>query len=236
MIGLTLLQECAPAVAPVTMAAIVQTESSGWPWAINVNGLPDGSMRFPTKQAAISAAIRYIRMGYKVDLGIAQVDSENLSWLGLSVSHVFNPCTNLQAAQKILIDAYRQAGGNGTASLKGALEAYNSGNTNGDGHYAKVVYRQAGVEVPAIPGGQLAPWADQPLGGGVGMGKEKGGNLPPQTPAGGTDAPVRPVIMMPPKSWQPLTKGEDFPAAGREERPQNALNASPVTGIWTPAQ
>ena len=227
MIGLALLQACAPEVAPVTMAAIIGTESSGWPWTININGLPGGSMRFSTKQAAIAAATRYILMGYKVDMGIAQVDSENLSWLGLSVQQAFNPCSNLKAAQKILIGAYRQAGANGTQSLDGAFQAYNSGNTSGDGRYAKVVYRQAGVEVPAIPGGQLAPWASRTVGG-VGMGKEKGAGA----------APVRPIIMMPPKSWQPLMKGEDFVAVTtrQNEKEQHLRNASPVTGIWTAAR
>lgn len=226
MIGLALLQACAPEVAPVTMAAIIGTESSGWPWTINVNGLPDGAMRFSTKQAAITAATRYIRMGYKVDMGIAQVDSENLSWLGLSVQQAFNPCSNLKAAQKILIGAYRQAGANGTQSLDGAFQAYNSGNTSGDGRYAKVVYRQAGVEVPAIPGGQLAPWASRTVGG-VGMGKEKGAGA----------APVRP-IMMPPKSWQPLMKGDDFVAVTtrQNEKEQHLRNASSATGIWTAAR
>ncbi len=222
MIGLTLLQECAPQVAPVTMTAIVQTESSGWPWTINVNGLPGGSMRFSTKQAAIAAAIRYIRMGYKVDMGMAQIDSENLSWLGLSVRQVFNSCTNLRAAQRILVGAYRQAGANGTQSLNGAFQAYNSGNTSGDGHYARVVYHQAGVEVPAIPGGQLAPWVSRPVGGVGVAGKEKGVD-------GST--PVRPIIMMPPKSWQPLAKDEDFAAtATGKTKP-----LSSVTAIWSPA-
>ena len=224
MIGLALLQKCAPEVAPVTMAAIVQAESSGWPWTINVNGLPGGSMRFSTKQAAIAAATRYIRMGYKVDMGLAQVDSENLSWLGLSVQQVFNPCANLQAAQRILVRAYHQAGANGAQSLDGAFQAYNSGNTSGDGHYAQVVYRQAGVEVPAISGGQLAPWASRQVGGGEGIGNE-----------GDIAAPVRPVIIMPPKSWQPLLKGEDFPAAITKNQGENQRRQSPVTDIWTPA-
>ena len=229
MIGLALLQQCAPEVAPVTMAAVVQTESGGWPWAIDVNGLPGGgSMRFNDQQAAIAATTRYIRMGYKVDMGLAQVDSENLSSLGLSVQQALNPCTNLQASQKILMDAYRQAGGNGTQSLDGAFQAYNSGNTSGDGRYAKVVYRQAGVEVPAIPGGQLAPWASRTVGG-VGMGKEKGAGA----------APVRPIIMMPPTSWQSLTKNEDFSVTryhGKSQKTKELQNASSVTGIWTAAR
>ena len=223
MIGLALLQECAREVAPVTMAAIIGTESSGWPWTINVNGLPSGSMRFSTKQAAVMAAVRYIRMGYKVDMGLAQIDSENLGWLGLSVRQVFNPCSNLRAAQRILIGAYRQAGSAGTQSLDGAFQAYNSGNTSGDGHYAKVVYRQAGVEVPAIPGGQLAAWATRPVGI-EGVGKEGVGTAPA----------VRPIIMMPPKSWQPLTRGEDFPVT--RHHGSSPVPASPVTGIWTAAR
>jgi type IV secretion system protein VirB1 len=221
MIGLDLLQQCAPQVAPVTMAAIVQTESGGWPWTINVNGLPDGSMRFATQQAAIAAATRYIRMGYKVDMGLAQVDSENLRWLGISIAQAFDPCTNLRAAQKILMGAYRQAGAAGTASLTGAFEAYNSGNTTGDQHYANVVYHQAGIEVPAIPGGRLAPWATQPIG--------VGGILP----NGAATAPARPVIMMPPKSWQPLTKSEDFPAKHHGKKQDDARQSS-VTSIWSP--
>ena len=233
MIGLALLQQCSPAVAPVTMAAIVQTESGGWPWTIDVNGLPGGgSMRFHDRQAAIAAATRYIRMGYKVDMGLAQIDSGNLIRLGLSVRQAFNSCTNLRAAQRILVGAYRQAGANGSRSLDGAFQAYNSGNTSGDGHYARVVYHQAGVEVPAIPGGQLAPWAQQQVGGVEGVGKERGGNVA---------APVRPVIIMPPKSWQPLTQGEDFPVStrhhhGKSQTQERLQDASPVTNIWTSAE
>src|SRR3546814_14617226 len=33
-----LAAQCAPSVAPATIAAIVQTESQGFEWAINVNG------------------------------------------------------------------------------------------------------------------------------------------------------------------------------------------------------
>jgi type IV secretion system protein VirB1 len=232
MIGLALLQQCAPQVAPVTIAAIIQTESSGWPWTINVNGLPGGSMRFSTKHAAIAAATRYIRMGYKVDMGIAQVDSENLSWLGLSVQQAFNPCTNLKAAQRILVGAYLQAGAAGTQSLDGAFQAYNSGNTNGDGHYAQVVYRHAGVEIPAIPGGQLAPWAQRPVGSGD---RAEGKGV---VVGAGATMPVRPIIMMPPKSWKPLTKGEDFAVTTRNHG--QSLSKSPqlqslATEIWTPA-
>ena len=224
MIGLALLQKCAPEVAPVTMAAIVQTESSGWPWTIHDNTTGE-SLRFRSRAQVVAMARILIAQGHKLDMGLAQIDSENLIWLGLSVTNVFNPCTNLEAAQRILVGAYRQAGADGTQSLAGAFQAYNSGNTRGDGHYARVVYHQAGVEVPAIPGGQLAPWVTRPVGGGDRVeGKERGGDVA---------SPVRPIIMMPPKSWQSLTKGEDFPVTtwnqGKRKHPS-------ATTIWTAAQ
>ncbi|OCB02644.1 hypothetical protein BBC27_12025 [Acidithiobacillus ferrivorans] len=231
MIGLTLLQQCAPEVAPVTMAAIVQTESGGWPWTIHDNTTGQ-SLRFKSQTQAVAMARILISQGHKLDMGLAQIDSENLIWLGLSVTNVFNPCTNLKAAQYILLGAYRQAGADGTRSLDGAFQAYNSGNTSGDGHYARVVYHQAGVEIPSIPGGQLAPWVSRQVGGVGVVGKE-----------GAVSAPIQPIIMMPPKSWQPLTQGEDFAVStghhhGKSppKEQERLQSASPVTDIWTSAE
>ena len=232
MIGLQLLEICAPKVSPVTMSAIVQGESGGYPWTINVNGLPDGSMRFPNKQAAIHAATHYIRMGYKVDLGMAQVDSENLGWLRLSIPQAFDACRNIHAAQTILLDAYHAAGAAGVSSLKGAFEAYNSGQITGDRGYANGVFRNAGVEVPAIPGGRLASWANHQVA--LPGDAKQNAFLPPVTPS--SSAPVRPVIIMPPKSWQPLNANEDFAVTGKSVGNGSLeRGASSVTAIWNPA-
>lgn len=223
MIGLALLQQCSPQVAPVTMAAIIQGESGGNPFAINDN--TSGLHYFPeTRSQAVAIARTLIAAGHKIDMGLGQVDSENLGWLHMGIRQTFNACDNLNAAQRILVEAYHQAGANGAQSLPGAFEAYNSGRTWGDQRYAQVVFRNAGVEIPAIPGGQLAPWATRPVGGGGWMGEEKGGDR---------SAPVQPVIMMPPKSWQTLTRGEDFPVTHNGSSP---VPASRVTGIWTAAR
>jgi len=148
-----IVQACSGPVAPATMASIVATESGGYPWAIYVNGLgPSGSMRFPNKAAAIAAAIHYIRAGYKVDMGLAQVDSENLGRLGLSVQQAFNPCTNVRAGATIMAGAYVQAIKAGYApgvdALTHGFEAYNSGSTSGDYSYAQRVWAHAGVRLP----------------------------------------------------------------------------------------
>jgi type IV secretion system protein VirB1 len=209
------------------MAAIVQGESGGNPFAINDN--TSSLHYFPkTRRQAITIARTLIAAGHQIDMGIGQVDSENLGWLHMSIPQTFNACDNLNAAQRILVGAYHQAGARGTQSLAGAFEAYNSGRTWGDQGYAQGVFRNADVEVPAIPGGQLAPWASHPVGGAEGMGKERVG----------TALAVRPIIMMPPKSWQTLTKSEDFAVTithnqGKEQA--KTLQQSAVTAIWIPA-
>lgn len=157
MTGLEVIMLCAPQVAPVTMAAIVQQESGGKPWTINDN---TAGRRYVLidEASAVALARRLIAQRHSIDLGLAQINNGNLGWLKVPVEKIFDPCTNLRAGQQVLMSAWKQAGGN----LQGALQAYNSGRTIGE-KYAAGVYRQAGVIVPAIPGGQLAEWAAKPL-------------------------------------------------------------------------
>jgi type IV secretion system protein VirB1 len=69
------------------------------------------------------------------------------------VDQVFDPCTNLAAGATILAESYHRSG-----SLNGALSLYNTGrpDSNIGAAYARKVFGQAGVQVPAIPGGKLA--------------------------------------------------------------------------------
>ena len=155
-ITLNAIEECAPKVAAVTMAAIVQQESGGNPLALHDN--TTGRSYRPANLAdAARLARTLIQAGHSVDLGLAQINSRNLPALGLDANQVFDPCSNLHAAQVILLGAWSQSGG----SLRGALSAYNTGNTTGiaGARYSARVYAQAGVVVPAIPGGRLARWA-----------------------------------------------------------------------------
>ena len=143
---------CAPAVDPVTMAAVVKQESGGQPWVIN-NNTTRKSMAFASKAAAVAAAVAAVGRGESVDLGLAQINSKNLPTLGLSVEQVFDPCTNIAAGAKILAAGYARVG-----SLSGALSMYNTGRSDSKmgTTYAQKVFEHAGVQVPAIPGGQLA--------------------------------------------------------------------------------
>ncbi|MGC8808173.1 MAG: lytic transglycosylase domain-containing protein [Thiomonas sp.] len=151
-----LIEQCAPAIAPVTMAAVVQQESGGNPLALHDN-TTGKSYRPGSIAEAAQIARDLIGQGHSVDIGLAQINSRNLPALGLDADQVFDPCSNLHAAQVILLGAWSQSGG----SLRGALSAYNTGNTTGiaGARYSARVYAQAGVVIPAIPGGRLARWA-----------------------------------------------------------------------------
>lgn len=154
---LELLMMCAPAVDPITMAAVIKQESGGRPWVI-YNNTTKRSATFDSKGTAVAAAVAAIEHGDSVDIGLAQINSRNLPALGLSVDQVFDPCTNIAAGASILAAGFQRTG-----SLSGALSTYNTGRPDSKigADYAQKVYGQAGVKtpdakVPGIPGGQLA--------------------------------------------------------------------------------
>lgn len=157
MLALALLAICAPLVDPVTIAAVVQNESGGNPLAMHDN--TSGRSYSPGSVGdAVELAKRLIADGHSVDLGLAQINSKNLQWIGMTVEQSFDACSNLQASQQVLVDAYKRAGGD----LKGTLQIYNSGKAAGS-QYASRVYGKAGVVVPAIPGGAMAAWTKKDM-------------------------------------------------------------------------
>ena len=149
---LELLMMCAPAVDPVTMAAIIKQESGGKPWVINNNSTKKSSF-FDSMAEAVAAARAAIDNGESIDMGLAQINNKNLKNLGIAVDQIFDPCTNIAAGAKILEYGFKETG-----SLQGALSMYNTGKVNSKigSEYAKKVFSQAGVTVPAIPNGELA--------------------------------------------------------------------------------
>jgi type IV secretion system protein VirB1 len=190
--GLELILQCAPRVAPVTLAAIVQQESGGRPWTIHDNA--DHHHYVLTDEAsAIALAKQLISQRHDIDMGLAQINSRNLGWLGLPVDKIFDPCTNLHASQQILMSTWNKTKGN----LGGILQTYNTGKSFGV-NYAMNVYRQAGVVIPTIPGGQLANWTKMNMSGGGSVDLDVKVGLPPArlkmewTPEG---SPLQPKSM-----------------------------------------
>lgn len=150
---LALASQCAPSVAPETVLAIVQTESNGYPFALNVNG-----GRQPARQSnaanAAATAQRFVAAGYSVDLGLGQINSRNMRWLGLTWETVFDPCTNIAALARVLTTNYNaaKAGRDPQTALRVALSMYNTGSqTRGfrNGYVAKVVGNASVADAPA---------------------------------------------------------------------------------------
>lgn len=163
-----LAEVCAPQAPPQVLAAIVEVESRGRPWAIGVNrGAPP--VRQPRNRAEAQAeASRRLGRGENIDLGLAQINSANLARLGLDASSVFEPCRNLAAAGRILMEGLRGSPDSPSA-LAAALSRYNTGSpTRGlrNGYVGRMqaaMARQRGgrhpAAAPAPPSSDPAPAA-----------------------------------------------------------------------------
>lgn len=158
---LGLASQCATGVAPSTIGAIVHTESKGFQFALNVNGLKRQPARLSNAEAAARVARSYIAQGYSVDLGLGQINSRNMRALGLTWENVFDPCTNVGAAGRVLSGNYRQVreGRQPQEALRVALSMYNTGSQsrgfrNG---YVRRVLSNAGVSIGVAPDPLVAP-------------------------------------------------------------------------------
>jgi len=151
---LEIIAACAPLVHPQTMLHIVETESAGNPWAIHVN---DGPRINESGQKAIALARKFIRAGYSVDVGLAQINSNNFEPLDLTLEQAFEPCTNISAGAQVLRNNYYRAEGTKLSQnerLDEALSYYNTGDATAgleNGYVARV--RSADIsqyDVPAL--------------------------------------------------------------------------------------
>lgn len=154
-IVLSLAQQCAPEIAPEAIASVASAESGFDPLAINVNRV--GRLHARSPQEAVALATRWIEAGYSVDLGIAQINSRNLSYTGLSIATAFDPCSNLAAAQKILTVNYARASreAQGLDAISRTFSLYNSGSTTRGfrNDYVARVWRAAEQIVPQLSDG-----------------------------------------------------------------------------------
>lgn len=167
-----LMLTCAPNVHPVTLKAVIRHESRLNPYAIGVNSKKHRLKSQPNTLSDAKEIVQgLIKQGIDFDAGLGQINVRNWQWLGLTSKTVFDPCTNLQAAQAVLTKCYaratRQFSTQQTA-LRAALSCYNTGNFQrgfGNGYVSKIL-TQAGIKVPAIeasPADNQKPSSKQPV-------------------------------------------------------------------------
>lgn len=133
-----LSMSCAATVAPRIMAGIAKTESAFYPYAISINyplrkahqhGYSGKAIlvRQPrSKTEAIHWAKWYLARGYTVSVGLVQVNVEMAGALRVKPMTLFDPCINLAAGARILLQDYAHAGGGLTESYS----LYNSGSAS----------------------------------------------------------------------------------------------------------
>ena len=113
---------CAPQVAPETLAAIAQTESTRDPLAIRDN-TTDLSYRPRDKAEAIAVARNMISKGHDLDLGLMQINRGNFAWLGLTVEAAFDPCRSIAAGAAVLTQISRYNTGSPAAGFRNGYVA-----------------------------------------------------------------------------------------------------------------
>jgi type IV secretion system protein VirB1 len=144
------------------MQALIGHESHHQPYAIGINGSNYLNNQPSTRDEAINQAKTLRSQGIDFDAGLAQINVRNWDWLKLNAETVFDPCTNLQAAQTVLTHCYTRAVKLYTdeqQALQAALSCYNTGHLERgfkNGYVTKVL-AQAGIKIPGL----LAPAADK---------------------------------------------------------------------------
>lgn len=124
-----LIQACSPQMQLEVAQAIIKTESGFNQFAIGVNKGGRAVKQPKNYHEAVATAQRLLSQGANIDMGFAQINSQNLKWLGLNVNQVFDPCANLKAMQKVYLSCYERAGNAGLGSrMQRALSCYNTGN------------------------------------------------------------------------------------------------------------
>ena len=154
--------ECAPYVAPSTLAAVIRVESDGNALALYVNGLEHQPMPPRSRYEAVETAQRFMRSGYSVDLGLMQVNSRHLAAFGVTVEQMLEPysCANIRVGAAILSADYIRATilyGSGQRALRAALSAYNTGSFYSGSRYIARYVGSISKTAPHQPVADTAP-------------------------------------------------------------------------------
>lgn len=137
-----LAAQCAPSVHVDTLAAVAHAESR-----LDTLVIGDNTTRRSYQPrdplAAVALAHRLLARGHSLDLGLMQVNSRNLRWLGLSVGDAFEPCRNIAAGAQVLVTSYSapMLSVEQRPALLRAISRYNTGSTTrgfGNGYVARV--------------------------------------------------------------------------------------------------
>jgi type IV secretion system protein VirB1 len=97
-VALAIASHCAPVVDPQMLVGIAQQESG----LETMTPHDNVSGKVLHGSGVIDAARQLIAAGHSVDLGAWQINSRNLSLLGLGIADAFEPCKSAAAAGRLI--------------------------------------------------------------------------------------------------------------------------------------
>jgi type IV secretion system protein VirB1 len=159
-------QRCSPSSDSGVLLAVARIESKFDPLALHDNS-KGISISAPSVEVATKLANRWLSEGDSVDIGLMQINSDNLAPLGMTIEAAFDPCRSLEAGARILSAAYAQGSStaNRQAALLIALSRYNTGRTLAgltNGYVGRVLSAQGNAtkanSKPSDPGSQHSDW------------------------------------------------------------------------------
>ncbi|CAE6825263.1 Type IV secretion system protein virB1 [Paraburkholderia aspalathi] len=152
---MAIAQQCAPQIDPITMAALVRTESGFNPFAIGV--VHGRLLRQPSNWVEAIATMRALEAaGWNFSVGLAQVNHANWRAYGLTEQNAFEPCRNVAVGAAILQRCFmfaHRAQADTQVALRASLSCYGSGDfsTGYRTGYVQRVVKNAQQPVPTFP-------------------------------------------------------------------------------------
>ncbi len=139
---------CAPDVELPTLRAVAAVESHFNPLAVRDNTTHE-SLKPQTLPAAATLAKNRVKLGHSVDIGLMQINSDNLASLGMSVEDAFDECRSLAAGGRILRSALAAGSSESErqAAIMISLSRYNTGRALAgvaNGYASQVIAAQRG--------------------------------------------------------------------------------------------
>ena len=113
--------------------AIAKQESYGAPNAFYINKWELDQFKNLSLDEAILVSEKMVEQGYTVDVGLMGINSRNLKRFGVSITEAFDPCTNINLGEQILVENLKHAkskGHEGHEAIKVALSMYNTGSVH----------------------------------------------------------------------------------------------------------
>ena len=132
MIDTLFIEQCKNPIVPTSIVKmIVQEESSKNPYAVNVNKDGKSFISFipKTKNEAITIAQSYINVGFSVDVGYMQLNSDNFKQLNTTLENALEPCKNIYLSSTIFYNFYKDTSKKDSSitRVQKSLSAYNTG-------------------------------------------------------------------------------------------------------------